>query len=144
MRADLTLPGLGLRRRAREALAGQVSEIVHGAASVSFVLPLDDARAINVDGTRRMLEFAELARERGGLNRYGRDSTAYVCGNHTGRFTEHDLDMRQGFHNSYEQSKFEAEKLVRAHTDLPWTILRPSIVVGDRRSGSTSAFNVLY
>ena len=28
--------------------------------------------------------------------------------------------------------------------DLPFTILRPSIVVGDRNSGWTSAFNVLY
>jgi nucleoside-diphosphate-sugar epimerase len=33
---------------------------------------------------------------------------------------------------------------VRAHGGLPTTILRPSIVVGDRRSGWTAAFNVLY
>ena len=33
---------------------------------------------------------------------------------------------------------------MREHRDLPFTILRPSIVVGDRRSGWTSAFNVLY
>jgi thioester reductase-like protein len=142
--ADLTAPGLGLGPELRERLATRVSTIVHSAASVSFTLPLEEARQINVQGTRRMLEFAELARVRGGLRRYGQVSTAYVAGDHTGHFCEGDLDMGQTFHNSYEQSKFEAEHLVRSHPELPSTILRPSIVVGDRKSGWTSAFNVLY
>jgi long-chain acyl-CoA synthetase len=63
---------------------------------------------------------------------------------HEGRFAECDLDLGQGFRNSYEQSKFEAEKLVRNRDGVPFTILRPSIVVGDRHSGWTAAFNVLY
>jgi thioester reductase-like protein len=142
--ADMTLPGMGLPTRVRDQLAERVTTIVHSAASVSFTLPLQEAREINVAGTRHMLEFAELARERGGLECYGHISTAYVAGNHSGRFYEHDLDVGQTFHNSYEQSKFEAEQLVRAHTDLPATIMRPSIVVGDQRNGWTSAFNVLY
>ena len=142
--ADVTSPGLGLTERRREELARRVSTIVHSAASVSFTLPLEQAREINVEGTRRMLAFAELARRRGGLERYGHVSTAYVAGTHAGHFAECDLDVGQGFNNSYEQSKFEAEQLVRASTDLPFTIMRPSIVVGDRRSGWTSAFNVLY
>jgi long-chain acyl-CoA synthetase len=142
--ADLTAPGLGLARQRREQLAATVTTIVHSAASVSFSLPLAEAREINVEGTRRMLEFAELARERGGLDRYGHVSTAYVAGTYDGVFAECDLDVGQEFHNSYEQSKFEAEQLVRAQDGLPFTILRPSIVVGDRRSGWTSAFNVLY
>jgi thioester reductase-like protein len=142
---ELTEPGLGLAPRRRDQLAEQVTTIVHSAASVSFALPLDEARAINVEGTRRMLEFASLAQQRGGLDRYGQVSTAYVAGTHDGRFHETDLDVGQGFRNSYEQSKFEAEQLVRsAGADLPWTIMRPSIVVGDRRSGWTAAFNVLY
>lgn len=141
---ELTAPDLGLTRARREQLAHEVTTIVHSAASVSFTLPLEEARKINVEGTRRMLEFAELARELGGLTRYGHVSTAYVAGTHAGRFTESDLDVGQRFNNSYEQSKFEAEQLVRAQPGLPFTILRPSIVVGDRRSGWTSAFNVLY
>src|SRR5450755_2791556 len=142
--ADMTLPGMGLAARLRDELAERVTTIVHSAASVSFTLPLQEAREINVAGTLHMLEFAELARERGGLECYGHISTAYVAGNHSGRFYERDLDVGQAFHNSYEQSKFEAEQLVRSHTDLPATILRPSIVVGDQRNGWTSAFNVLY
>jgi nucleoside-diphosphate-sugar epimerase len=111
---------------------------------VSFALPLDQARAINLAGTRRMLELAELAHARGGLKRYAHVSTAYIAGTFSGRFHEYDHDVAQAFRNSYEQSKFEAEQLVRARRDLPTTILRPSIVVGDRRSGWTAAFNVLY
>jgi len=39
-------------------LAETVSEIIHGAASVSFELALDRPRAINLEGTRRVLMFA--------------------------------------------------------------------------------------
>ena len=142
--ADMTLPGLGISRFRRERLAAETTTVIHSAASVSFALPLDEARAINYDGTRRMLEFAELAQSSGGLRRYGHISTAYVAGTHQGAFAECDLECGQHFHNSYEQSKYESEQLIRSHTDLPYTILRPSIVVGDRRSGWTACFNVLY
>jgi thioester reductase-like protein len=142
--ADMTAPNLGLSRVRREELARRVTTIIHSAASIGFTLPLEEARKINVEGTRRMLEFAELAQARGGLDCYGHVSTAYVAGTHAGRFAECDLEVGQGFHNTYEQTKYEAERLVRAQPGLPFIIVRPSIVVGDRRSGWTSAFNVLY
>jgi thioester reductase-like protein len=143
--AELTLPRLGLGERRYSELARNATTIVHSAASVSFALPLDEARAINVEGTRRMLELVDATRAAGdGLDRYAHVSTAYVAGTHEGRFAECDLDVGQRFRNSYEQSKFEAERLVRAREDVPFTIMRPSIVVGDRRSGWTAAFNVLY
>jgi thioester reductase-like protein len=142
--ADLTSPGLGLEPGVRRDLADRVSTVVHSAATVSFTLPLAEARSINVEGTRRVLEFADEARQCGGLDRYGHVSTAYVAGTHEGRFAEGDLDLGQMFRNTYERSKFEGEQLVRSRDGLPFTIMRPSIVVGDRRSGWTAAFNVLY
>jgi thioester reductase-like protein len=141
--ADMTAPGLGLTEAERTALAERTNKIVHSAASVSFTLPLAEAREINLEGTRRMLELAELARAHGGLECYAHISTAFVAGDHAGSFAECDADVGQAFHNSYEQSKFEAEQLIRSQ-DVPFTILRPSIVVGDRNNGWTSAFNVLY
>ena len=126
-------------------MAERVSEIVHGAASVSFELDLDAARAINVEGTRRVVEFAERCHARGGLRRLSYISTAYVAGEHTGQFSEDDLDMGQRFRNAYEQSKFEAEHVVaRSGARLPITVLRPSIIVGEHDSGWTASFNVLY
>jgi thioester reductase-like protein len=141
---ELTEPSLGLPAWRRRELARRVSVIVHAAASVSFTLPLDEAREINVEGTRRLLDFAELASEHGGLERYAHISTAYIAGTHAGRYAEDDLDVGQDFRNSYEQSKFESEQLVQARSSVPFTIMRPSIIVGDRRTGWTAAFNVMY
>jgi long-chain acyl-CoA synthetase len=58
---------------------------------------------------------------------------------------ESELDGRLGHKNTYEQSKFEAEGLVReAAADLPVCIFRPSIVVGESGSGRTTSFNMIY
>ena len=141
---DLTAPRLGLDPVHWDWLAAEATMIVHCAASVSFDQSLEEARAINVGGTRRMLELAGRGQGLGVLERYAQISTAYVAGTHAGRFYERDLDVGQSFNNSYEQSKFESEQLVRSCPDLPFTVLRPSIVVGDRNTGWTSAFNVLY
>jgi thioester reductase-like protein len=144
VRGDVTRPGLGIWGGV-DRVAERVGEIVHCAASVSFEMQLQAARAINVDGTRRMLEFAERCDARGGLRRFSYISTAYVAGERTGCFSEDDLDVGQSFRNTYEQSKFEAECLVaRSRGQLPITVLRPSIVVGERDSGWTASFNVLY
>ena len=53
--------------------------------------------------------------------------------------------MGQRFHNPYEETKFQAELLVRrAQADLPATIYRPSIVVGDSRTGEIDRFEGPY
>lgn len=142
---DAEVPGLGLESDRRRELAAEVGDVVHCAASVSFVLPLEESRRINVAGTRQVLKFAELCSEQGGLRKLAYVSTAYVAGDHRGRFGEDELDVGQGFRNPYERSKFEAERLIRSHADrLPVQIFRPSIIVGEQSSGWTASFNVLY
>jgi long-chain acyl-CoA synthetase len=145
VRGDVALPGLGLPRSRRLALAESVTEIVHAAAAVSFTLPLEEAREINVEGTRRLLELAELCTAQGSLRRFSHVSTAYVAGTATGTFGEDDHDVGQDFRNSYERTKWEAERLVLAHAErLPIQVFRPSIVVGEQETGWTAAFNVIY
>jgi long-chain acyl-CoA synthetase len=143
---DLTSDGLGIEPRLRDELAEAVEEVIHSAASVSFSLPLDLARAVNVEGTRHVLELAMLAATRGTrLRRFAHVSTAFVAGTHRGSFGERDLARGQGFNNTYERSKWEAERLVRRYAGLlPVQVFRPSIVVGDDRTGWTSSFNVIY
>jgi thioester reductase-like protein len=145
VRGDITRPGLGLGNRRRAALAERVSEIVHSVASVSSRTSCTP-RAINVEGTSRVLELAAQCHTRGeGLRRLTHISTAYVAGQHRGCFSEDDLDAGQRFRNAYEQSKFEGEQLVASwRAQLPITVVRPSIVVGERHSGWTASFNVLY
>jgi thioester reductase-like protein len=141
VRGDLTAPGLGLSARDRAVITRSVERVVHCAASVSFGLPLEDARAINVGGTAAVLS---LAHEIAGLERLVHVSTAYVAGRSLGVFREEDLQHDAPFRNTYEQTKHEAEQLVAASTDVPVVTVRPSIVVGESDSGWTSAFNVIY
>lgn len=140
VRADLERDHLGLEPRAHDDLASRTAAVIHGAASVSFSLPIDQARAINVDGTRRMLD---LARQAGAHLDYV--GTAYVAGERSGLVLESELDRGQGFRNTYERSKCEAEKLVQSRAgEQSLTIYRPSIIVGDSRTGRTASFKVLY
>jgi long-chain acyl-CoA synthetase len=113
---------------------------------VRFDQTLEEARAVNVEGTARMVALARTLHAAAPLRRYVQVSTAYVAGDHRGTFGERDRRIGQGFRNAYEQSKIEAEELVvaAAAEGLPVQVVRPSIVVGDRQSGWTAAFNVLY
>src|SRR6202789_914876 len=144
VRGDLLEPGLGLSAEDRRWLIDSVERIVHCAASISFELPLEEARAINVRGVERVLGLARAIAAGGTLRRIVHVSTAYVSGRHAGEFLEQDLDVGQEFRNTYERSKHEAERLLRGADDLPPAAARPSIVVGHSVSGWTSALNVLY
>ncbi len=136
-------PGLGLAPGDRELVLSRCSRFLHAAASVRFDLSLDEARRINVDGTRAVLRLATQSRI--GVDRFDYVSTAFVAGRRTGLVLEDELDGGHGFKNTYEQSKFEAEECVRqARAELPIAIFRPSIVVGEHLSGRTPAFNTLY
>jgi long-chain acyl-CoA synthetase len=141
---ELTEPGLGMTSRDRAAIAEEAGAVMHCAASISFDLPLDEARAINVEGTREVIGFAREAKALGRLDRFVHVSTAYVAGITKGTFRERQLDAGQDFRNTYEQTKWEAEHVVADATDLAPVVARPSIVMGESTSGWTPAFNVLY
>jgi thioester reductase-like protein len=141
---DVTSAGLGLENGQRTALAEEVGAVLHCAASISFDLPLEDARAINVEGTREVIGFARECKALGRLERFLHVSTAYVAGKNEGTFRERQLDAKQEFRNTYEQTKWEAEHVVREAGDLSPAIARPSIVMGESDTGWTPAFNVLY
>jgi thioester reductase-like protein len=145
VRGDVTSPGLGLGSGPwRRELAERTHAVVHCAASISFDLPLHEARAINVDGTARVLDFAAEAQARGGLERFLHVSTAYVAGRFEGTFRERQLDTGQSFRNTYEATKWDAEQIVALARELGPAIARPSIVMGESDTGWTPAFNVLY
>jgi long-chain acyl-CoA synthetase len=142
---DVSVDGLALSPRDRDELLDRVTSIIHCAASISFDLPLQTAQQTNSVGPVRMIELARQIAERGHLHRHVHVSTAYVAGRHHGHFRERDLDLGQGFRNTYEQTKFAGEQAVAAAAgDLPLVVARPSIVVGDSTTGWTPVFNVIY
>ena len=145
VRGDITKPGLGLAPEDRQRVVVEVSRIVHSAASVRFDLSLEDARKHNYHGTSEVMALAQEIADTGRLERMGYLGTCYVAGDRTDVVTADELDVGQGFRNTYEQTKMESEKLVRGHWDrLPITVFRPSIIVGDSRTGKTQSFNVIY
>jgi thioester reductase-like protein len=139
---DITQPGLGMHHVPHDEL-GDVTEVWHLAAVYDLATSADLARRVNVDGTANVLDFCR-SRER--LERLQYVSTCYVSGAYAGVFAENDLDEGQTFRNHYEETKFDAEVLVRkAMADgLPATIYRPGIVVGDSTTGATQKYDGPY
>lgn len=145
IRGDITLNQFGISGAAYKNLASKVTHIVHSAASVKFHLSLEQARAVNVRGTKEVIALARLAQTRDQLKHFAFISTAYVSGERRGLIKEGELDRGQHFSNTYEQTKLESEKLILRFSDtLPTTIFRPSNIAGDSKTGLTPSFNGLY
>lgn len=140
VRGDVTEPGLGLDWRTRSILSDRVRLVVHCAADTVFSRPLSEARQVNTTGTAHLVELATSWR---GLARLVHVSTAFVAGRLEGRVLEESHDGGSGFVNGYEQSKHEAEAVVRA-SGLPWAVVRPSAIVCDGSHGRVSQFNAVH
>jgi thioester reductase-like protein len=134
---DLGLSGPELRK-----VAGEVDRI-HHMAQVTY-LGVDRAAAEqgNVTGTREALEVASACKN---LRAFVHHSTAFVSGDRTGLVREDELERGQKFRNVVEETKARAEKLVLlARERLPVVILRPTMVVGDSRSGEVERLDGPY
>ena len=137
--------GAASTKRRTDRIAAETTRIIHSAATVYFAERLEESRRINVTGTIHMLALAEEAQRAGALRSFVHVSTAYVSGLRTGLVREDELDLQQKFRNTYEQTKCEAEALVRRRqADLPIVIARPSVVVGDSQTGITTSFKTVY
>jgi long-chain acyl-CoA synthetase len=144
---DVTLEGFGLDEDTRERLASSLDLIVHTAAATSLTADRALCDSVNRDGTARMLMFAERCFSEGRLKRFAYLSTALVAGAESRAVAYEDELLPSPRHaNYYEWSKYDAERIVRAamRAGLPVTIFRPSMVVGDTRTGETRDFNVIY
>jgi dephospho-CoA kinase len=133
---------LGLSSVEYRALSRELTWIHHLAGIYFMGVDDDTARRVNVSGTRTVLD---LARDAGRLERVVHWSTAMVSGDRKGTFYEEDLEAGQKFHNGYERTKYDAEKLVRAAMrQLPITVLRPAIIVGDSKTGEIDKLDGPY
>ena len=145
IRGDVNLDRCGLSPSQLDRIIRTTTHIVHGAATTRFDHPLEEARAINCGGTRRMLDIAMQCSDKGKLERFVYIGSSSVSGQRAGWILESELEMGQRFFNTYEHSKNESERIVRDHFDrVPATVFRPSIIIGDSRTGRTSSFNVIY
>ena len=92
-----------------------------------------------------MLDLAELAHDRGALECFTHVSTAYVAGTHPAPSASatSTLARTTGTPTSARSSRPSCWS-ASGPSRLPVQVVRPSIVVGDSRTGWTPAFNVLY
>ena len=143
---DITAPDLGLAPAERSALLDAPLEIFHLAAVYDLSVAAELAWRVNVEGTRHVVALARAAADGAGLTRLQYVSTCYVSGRYPGIFSEVDLELGQPFANHYEHTKHEAERVVAKARDagLPVTVYRPSVVVGDSRTGATAKFDGPY
>ncbi|MHB8420593.1 MAG: SDR family oxidoreductase [Myxococcales bacterium] len=133
---------LGLSGVEYREMVGRLGQIFHLAA-ISW-LGVDNATItrVNVEGTRNLLELARDAQKLRRLNHF---STCFVAGNREGVVAEDELERGQRFRNAYEESKYQAEKLVQAAAaSLPVSIYRPSVVIGDSQTGEIDRFEGPY
>ena len=140
VRGDIVRPDLGLSNA--DELAKDVVEVYHLAAVYDLAVGRDLAVKVNVEGTRHVLDFCARCPS---LERHHYVSTCYVSGRYTGIFREDDLEKGQAFNNFYEETKHLAEVEVRRRWDqIPTTIYRPAIVVGDSSTGATQKYDGPY
>jgi nucleoside-diphosphate-sugar epimerase len=130
---DVVSMDMGLSGPEVRQVRSRVSHVFHLAGY--YYLSASDAEMelVNVEGTRSALAFA---REIPRLERFVHYSTAFVSGSRQGVVMEDELKEPERFRNSFERTKFVAERIAReASADMPVTIVRPSLIVGDSRTG---------
>ncbi|MFI5780682.1 SDR family oxidoreductase [Nocardia sp. NPDC051570] len=126
---DLSRPWLGLTESGWHELAERTDVVVHSGALTTWGQDRARYQDINIDGTARVVEFARRA---GAPVHYL--STCFVHGiERTGLAgVAEDNVVRP-----YVWSKLEAERLLAA-SGVPYSIFRPTNLVGDSRTGASS------
>lgn len=132
-RGTTTEPNFGLHEDTFQLLASEVTDIYHLASMHHLGASKQQVEEVNIRGTRLAMDAASRFPR---LDRFHYYSTAFVCGAREGVILEDDLEQGQTFRNTFERTRFTAELDVRrAMKDLPITVYRASLVVGDSRSG---------
>lgn len=139
---DITQEDLGIDPEDLAVIREETTEVFHLAAVYDLAVSRDQAFAVNVDGTKNVNDFV---RSLPNLTRYNHISTCYVAGKRTGHILETELEHDRGFRNFYEETKYLSELDVeRMKVDLPVTIYRPSVVVGNSQTGETAKYDGIY
>jgi pimeloyl-ACP methyl ester carboxylesterase/thioester reductase-like protein len=138
--ADMRLFRFGLSPAAWDELAASFDIGLHCAHRDVKDQNLEAARRVNLGAVETWIHLLTCNPEL----RLHHLSTAFVGGTRRGLLTEFDLDCGQGFHNTWERSKFEAEvRLRESPVSDRVTIYRPSHVLG-RTTGEAFELGCAY
>ena len=141
---DLTAPDLGLEPAETARLARRIDAVLHCAAALNRTSETACLQ-VNLKGTLSVLRLARRAEGDHGLRRFTHVSTVSVAGERQHETVGEDeaLDWGRRDYDAYSRTKKFAEHMVRELLpDVTRTIVRPSIVLGDSRSGRTTQFDM--
>src|SRR6202034_1216929 len=101
---------------------------------------------VNLRGTLEVVQMARQAQYYHGLRRFSNVSTVAVAGKRSHEIVTEDesIDWDRSDYDPYARTKKFCEHMVRELlADVPLTIFRPSIVLGDSRYPQTTQFDMV-
>jgi thioester reductase-like protein len=142
---DLTSERLGLSDDEYRVLVDTTDSLIHCAASLNRK---SEKQCLNVNlrGTLEVIQLARRAQNRNGLRRYSHVSTVAVAGKRKNEVITEDaaIDWSRSDYDPYARTKKFCEHMAnQLLPDVPKTIFRPAIVMGDSRRPETSQFDMV-
>ena len=144
-RGDLTDLHFGLADDDYAHLVRTTDSVIHCAASLNRKSE-KTCLNVNLRGTLEVIQLAMRARDHHGLRRFSEVSTVAVAGHRSNEVVQEDLaiDWSRSDYDPYARTKKFAEHMIRQLlADVPRTIFRPSIVLGDSRRPETTQFDMV-
>jgi thioester reductase-like protein len=144
-RGDLTTEGFGLADTEYKDLTETTGSVVHCAASLNRK---SEKQCLNVNlrGTLEVIQLARRAQNSNGLRRYSHVSTVAVAGIRKDEVVTEDtaIDWSRSDYDPYARTKKFCEHMAnQLLPDVPKTIFRPAIVLGDSQRPETSQFDMV-
>jgi long-chain acyl-CoA synthetase len=142
---DLTNSQFGLADDEYRKLVRTTDSVIHCAASLNRRSE-KSCLNVNLRGTLEVIQLARRARDEHGLRRFSHVSTVAVCGQRSNEVIQEDraIDWNLSDYDPYARTKKFCEHMVRQLLpDVPRTIFRPSIVLGDSRRPETNQFDMV-
>ena len=101
---------------------------------------------VNLRGTLEVAQLGRRAQDAHGLRRFSQVSTVAVAGHRSHEVVTEDasIDWNRSDYDPYARTKKFCEHMVRELLpDVPRTVFRPSIVLGDSRRPETTQFDMV-
>lgn len=142
---DLTTPQFGLDRDTYDRLIHTTDSVIHCAASLNRKSE-KTCLNVNLRGTLEVVQLARRSHYYHGLRRFSIVSTVAVAGKRANEVVVEDraIEWDRSDYDPYARTKKFCEHMVRELLpDVPITIFRPSIVLGDSRYPQTTQFDMV-
>jgi NAD(P)-dependent dehydrogenase (short-subunit alcohol dehydrogenase family) len=137
---DLTAKRLGVSGDDAKKLNGHIDHFYHLAAVYDLAADEQSQIAVNVEGTRNTVEFAKAI----DAKHFHHVSSIAAAGLYEGVFREDMFEEAENYEHPYFMTKHESEKTVRQECQVPWTVYRPAMVVGDSQTGEMDKIDGPY